>query len=99
MSATALVQARIDPELKKAVEVELNSWGLDITTAIRMFFAKIYQEHALPFRVGDNKQYMDAADYDFARQVEQIEQHIANQDNIIDFDDNDAALKYLQGLV
>ena len=50
-SNTALVQARIEPELKKDVESILDENGLDIPTAIRIFFAKIRHVQGLPFEV------------------------------------------------
>jgi DNA-damage-inducible protein J len=49
MAATALVQARVAPELKADVEGILNQIGLDIPTAIRMFFSRIRYDHGLPF--------------------------------------------------
>jgi DNA-damage-inducible protein J len=50
-SNTALVQARVEPELKEDVEKILNDNGLDIPTAIRMLFAKIRHVKGLPFEV------------------------------------------------
>ena len=50
-SNTALVQARIEPELKQDVENILSDNGLDIPTAIRIFFAKIRRVQGLPFEV------------------------------------------------
>ena len=48
---TALVQARVEPELKADVETILNDNGLDIPTAIRIFFAKIRRVQGLPFEI------------------------------------------------
>ncbi|MCL2883081.1 MAG: type II toxin-antitoxin system RelB/DinJ family antitoxin [Coriobacteriia bacterium] len=48
---TALIQARVEPELKKEVENILTENGLDIPTAIRIFFAKIRHTQGLPFEV------------------------------------------------
>jgi len=48
---TALVQVRVEPDLKEDVESILNENGLDVPTVIRMFFAKIRRVHALPFEV------------------------------------------------
>ena len=50
-SNTALIQVRVEPELKEDVEDILNDNGLDIPTAIRMFFAKIRRVRGLPFEV------------------------------------------------
>jgi addiction module RelB/DinJ family antitoxin len=51
--ATALVQAKVDKDLKKKVEEDLKDWGLDISTAIRMLFAKIEEVGRIPFTVGE----------------------------------------------
>jgi DNA-damage-inducible protein J len=48
---TALIQVRVEPDLKDDVEGILNDNGLDIPTAIRMFFAKIRRVQGLPFEV------------------------------------------------
>ena len=50
-SNTALIQVRVEPELKEDVESILNENGLDIPTAIRIFFAKIRRVQGLPFEV------------------------------------------------
>ena len=50
-SNTALVQARVEPELKEDVELILSENGLDIPTAIRMYFTKIRRVQGLPFEV------------------------------------------------
>lgn len=49
--AQALVQARVDAELKENVDTVLRENGLDIPTAIRMFMAKIVQVDGIPFDV------------------------------------------------
>ena len=51
MSNTALIQVRVQPELKNDVDAILDASGLDIPTAIRMFFAKIRQVGGIPFDV------------------------------------------------
>jgi DNA-damage-inducible protein J len=51
MSNMALIQARIEPALKDDVDAILSDNGLDVPTAIRMFFAKIRQVGGIPFEV------------------------------------------------
>jgi len=51
MSNTALIQARVDPAIKDAVDSILADNGLDIPTAIRMYFAKILRVGGIPFDV------------------------------------------------
>lgn len=52
MANTALVQAKIDPRLKKEAEKRFELFGLDTATAIRMFFSKVVQTDRIPFTVG-----------------------------------------------
>ena len=52
MANTALVQAKIDPKLKKEAEKRFSLFGLDSATAIRMFFSKVVQTNRIPFMVG-----------------------------------------------
>jgi len=52
MANTALVQAKIDPKLKKEAEKRFSLFGLDSATAIRMFFSKVVQTNRIPFVVG-----------------------------------------------
>jgi addiction module RelB/DinJ family antitoxin len=100
MAATALVQARIDPELKARVEANLHKWGLDTTTAIRMFFAEIDLEQRIPFTVGNpSSQYMDEYDYEFAKHASEVEEHIKDPRNIVSFNNNNEALDYLGNLI
>jgi len=50
--ATSVVQAKIDSDLKIAADRYLTSWGLDTSTAIRMFLAKVVETHSIPFTIG-----------------------------------------------
>ncbi len=53
MYATNL-SVRIDSELKKNVEACLNDMGLNISTAIIMYFKQIHKLKAIPFEVTAN---------------------------------------------
>ncbi len=46
---TALIQARIEPSIKKEVELILNKIGLSTSEAINIFFRRIMMEHGIPF--------------------------------------------------
>ena len=52
MANTALVQAKIDPKLKKEAEKCFSLFGLDSATAIRVFFSKVVQTNRIPFTIG-----------------------------------------------
>jgi DNA-damage-inducible protein J len=46
---TALIQAKIEPELKNNAEKVLKSIGLDTPSAIRMFLTRVVKDQDLPF--------------------------------------------------
>jgi addiction module RelB/DinJ family antitoxin len=48
---TALVQAKIDAEVKKKAEKVLKHYGLDTSTAVRMFFTKIANTNEIPIKL------------------------------------------------
>ncbi|MGC4130346.1 MAG: type II toxin-antitoxin system RelB/DinJ family antitoxin [Bergeyella sp.] len=52
MATTALVQARIEPDLKEKAESYFQSFGMDTATAIRIFFAKVAETGKIPFTIG-----------------------------------------------
>lgn len=51
------IQVRIDEDLKKQVEHILKSLGLDVPTAVRVFFKQITIEGGIPFRIKDDGYY------------------------------------------
>jgi DNA-damage-inducible protein J len=51
MARTAMVQARIEPELKSNVEQILNSLGINTAEAINMYFKQIQHSNGIPFDV------------------------------------------------
>lgn len=51
MSANALVQARIDGEIKKEAATVLAAMGLTVSDAVRLLLTKVAREHSLPFDV------------------------------------------------
>jgi len=48
---TALVQVKMEPELKEGAEKVFAELGLDTPAAVRMFFARVIREQELPFYV------------------------------------------------
>ncbi len=49
MTASALVQARIDPVLKERAAAVLDNMGLTISDAVRILLTRVANEGALPF--------------------------------------------------
>ena len=52
MANTAMVRARMSPELKADAERVLNALGLSPSTAITLLFEQVIRQQALPFSVG-----------------------------------------------
>ena len=102
MANTALVQVKIEPELKIEVEKYLNDFGLDISTAVRVYFKKIVAEQRIPFRIGrilNKKEPSYVPNEAFAKYLDEAREDIKNDKDILRFSSNDEALSYLKGLM
>ncbi len=53
--ATTIVQVRVDETLKKDVAELYESMGIDLSTAVRIFFKKSLQENGIPFSMKQNE--------------------------------------------
>jgi DNA-damage-inducible protein J len=51
MNKSAMIRARVDPELKEEVENVLGQLGLSPTEAITLFYQQIRLQQGLPFEV------------------------------------------------
>lgn len=51
MSKTAMIRARMEPDLKKEAEQVLAAVGLSPTEAIRLFYRQVSLHKGLPFEV------------------------------------------------
>ena len=51
MSKSAMVRARIEPELKEHAEEVFKNLGLSVTQAITMFYKQVEMRNGLPFNV------------------------------------------------
>ena len=49
MVANALVQARIDSEVKEEATAVLAAMGLTVSDAVRLMLTRVAREHTLPF--------------------------------------------------
>lgn len=49
MSANAIVQARVNEDIKKEAAVVLAAMGLTISDAMRLLLVRVARDHALPF--------------------------------------------------
>lgn len=49
MPANALIQARVDEEIKQEATVVLKAMGLTVSDAVRLLLTRVARERALPF--------------------------------------------------
>ena len=54
MPAKSSVQVRLDEALKKDAEVVFDNLGVDIPTAIRIFFKKVVATRSIPFSLEES---------------------------------------------
>ena len=68
MSKSAMVRARIEPELKKDTEEIFRHLGLSVTQAITLFYSQVRVRNGLPFNVviptGETLATFEATDAD-----------------------------------
>lgn len=60
MAASALVQARIDSELKERAAKVLDRMGLTVSDAVRILLTRVANEGALPFEFATDPAIHDA---------------------------------------
>jgi len=60
MTSSALVQARVDPDIKERASVVLESMGLTVSDAVRILLTRTANEGALPLEVVANSDQYDA---------------------------------------
>ncbi|HET6401066.1 MAG TPA: type II toxin-antitoxin system RelB/DinJ family antitoxin [Candidatus Kapabacteria bacterium] len=51
MAKTAMIRARIEPELKEEVEAVLDKLGISVSEAMAMFFKQVRYYNGMPFDV------------------------------------------------
>lgn len=51
MTKSAIVQARIKPELKKEADAILSAIGMNATTAITLFYTQVVRQRGLPLEL------------------------------------------------
>jgi len=96
MRNAVLVQSKIPLTVKESVEQILNDFGLDISTAIRMFLIKVKQTQSIPFVIGydNNDVSKELSNYLLA-----AKRDIEQDKNVLHFADNQEGFNYLEGLM
>ena len=55
MTKTSVVNVRVDDDVKQNVERLFNDLGMNISTAVNMFFRQVIADQALPFHPKTNR--------------------------------------------
>lgn len=74
MSETAMVNFRMDADLKKNMESVCREMGLTMTTAFTMFAAKVSREKRIPFEINADPFYSAGNLRTLEESIRQIEQ-------------------------
>jgi addiction module RelB/DinJ family antitoxin len=101
MAATTLVQAKVDTELKSEVEKCFAEFGIDTSTAIRMFFKKVAQTRTIPFVVGTGREEEPSFEptEEFGAFLLKAKKEIEEDRDILRFDSNEEAIAHLEKLM
>ena len=96
MKNTVLVQSKVPLAIKESSEKILNDFGLDISTAIRMFLIKVTHTQSIPFSIGydNNGVSKELSDY-----LLTAKQEIEQDKNVLHFADNQSGFSYLESLM
>ena len=96
MKTAVLVQSKVPIDVKQSAEKILNDFGLDISTAIRMFLIKVKNTQSIPFAInyGNNAESKEFTDFLLATKKD-----IENDRNIVHFADNEEGFSYLESLM
>jgi addiction module RelB/DinJ family antitoxin len=96
MRNTVLVQSKVPLEVKQSSEKILNDFGLDISTAIRMFLIKVKNTQSIPFTIGyDN----NSISKELSNYLLIAGQNIEQDKNVLHFADNQEGFTYLESLM
>ncbi|MCL2682264.1 MAG: type II toxin-antitoxin system RelB/DinJ family antitoxin [Bacteroidales bacterium] len=99
MKNTVLVQAKVPSDVKVTSEKIFNDFGLDISTAIRMFLIKVNQTRSIPFTIGYEDNASNAMAKEFSDYLLAVKNDIENDKNVLHFASNKEGFEYLESLV
>ena len=99
MKNAVLVQAKVPSNVKVTSEKILNDFGLDISTAIRMFLIKVNQTHSIPFTIGYEDNVLNDMAKEFSDYLLAAKDDIENDKNVLHFAANREGFEYLENLM
>lgn len=68
----AVIQTRVDAELKKQSEKVLSSIGLDMTSAIRLFLTQVVNQRKIPFEPSAPEEVFNDETLEAAQEAKEI---------------------------
>ena len=78
----SVVRARIDEDLKAEASAILESWGLGLSDAVRMFLVQVVQKGGLPFPVSGKHVASANQLWKMKHAAQQRDRRLANQEDI-----------------
>ncbi len=92
--AGAVVQVRVDSELKKKATSVFENLGLDLSSAVRMFFTRAVQVGGIPFPTSNIQENKEPYNYEAAMEniLEARRQSVINGTSDITMEEIDAII-------
>lgn len=78
----ATLHVRIDSDMKKKAQKILNDIGLDMSTAVNMYFYKIVMHEGIPFDVQRERHVPDHIMEEWEREAQEALKHGKGYDNV-----------------
>lgn len=94
MANNSSITLRVDPEDKRRLEQLFDTLGLNMTTAVNMFFKQTLLHNGLPFEVtagsGDDEYFYSSANMEHIRRsIAQLEAGKCREHELIEVDEGD----------
>ena len=99
MAATALVQVKIEPEIKSTAEKVFADYGMNTSTVLRMFLNNVAQTRSLSFQYEPEVEEEECSyepTPEFAAYLDKEIENIKAGRDLIEFDSMDDAIAYLK---
>ena len=85
--AQAVVNIRMDEELKRSMEAVCQELGMNMTTAFTIFAKKMSREHRIPFEVSVDPFYSASHQAHLQRGVQALNNGLGVEHELIEVDD------------
>ena len=76
------IQVRIDEKTKAKARKVFGKMGLDISSGVKLYLARVVQDETIPFTVRTENGYMPEQEREMIRETEYAEKHGKRYDDI-----------------